>query len=101
MGQEFVIRILLKYLKKDGLKMQNDPLYFVLYMQHCESETKKTLDVILIETNLKNRPFMQESISIKMSTKDKQALIEKAHSLRLPLSTYIRLQVFKALREER
>ncbi|MGB1043586.1 MAG: hypothetical protein ACPGYU_00450 [Flavobacteriaceae bacterium] len=44
---------------------------------------------------------MQESISIKMSTKDKQALIEKAHNLRLPLSTYIRLQVFKALREER
>lgn len=44
---------------------------------------------------------MQESISIKMSTKDKQALIEKAHNLRLPLSTYIRLQGFKALREER
>jgi len=44
---------------------------------------------------------MQESISIKISTKDKQALIEKAHNLRLPLSTYIRLQVFKALREER
>ena len=72
-----------------------------LYIDTCKSETNKTFVVILIETNLKNRPFMQESISIKMSAKDKQALIEKAHSLRLPLSTYIRLQVFKALREER
>ena len=38
---------------------------------------------------------MQESISIKMSTKDKQALIEKAHNLRLPLSTYIRLRLYE------
>ena len=81
--------------------MQNDPLHFVIYIDNCESETNKTFVVILKENNLKDRPFMQESISIKMSTKDKQALIEKAHSLRLPLSTYIRLQVFKALREER
>ena len=43
---------------------------------------------------------MQESISVKMSTRDKQALTEKAHSLRLPLSTYIRLQIFKPLRDE-
>ena len=43
---------------------------------------------------------MQESISVKMSTKDKKALIEKAHSLRLPLSTYIRLQIFKPLKDE-
>ena len=41
--------------KKDGLKMQNDPLHFVIYIDNCESETNKTFVVILIETNLKNR----------------------------------------------
>jgi len=35
--------------------MQNNPLYFVLYIDNCESETKKTFVVILIKNNHKNR----------------------------------------------
>lgn len=37
---------------------------------------------------------MKESISIKMSTEDKEKLQEKAKELRIPLSTYIRYRLF-------